>query len=279
MIIIAGGDSFVYGSELSDCRDNVTIDQYGHSSKTFTGLLAKNLSYNCVAWPGYANESIARTVMAEINRHENCGVVVCWTFPGRYEFRFSYDTRQRKSPWFAFNSWTVQDPKNLSQHFLQDNCRIEEVFEKHHIVAKQSGTAHFAKTFYEHVGNSEYWEVYVGLKEIVFLQNYLKIKQIPYLFTCADNSLLNNYTIQNADEFISSLYNQIDMQHWFWFPPGQHQGETTSPRGFYQWAMENKYPVGTTHPLDEAHYDAAKLMEGKFNELVKKPLEQNTIRN
>jgi hypothetical protein len=45
---------------------------------------------------------------------------------------------------------------------------------------------------------------------------------------------------------------------------------TTDPRGFYQWARENKYPVGTTHPLEAAHADAAKLMQEKFNELVKK---------
>ena len=43
--------------------------------------------------------------------------------------------------------------------------------------------------------------------------------------------------------------------------------------------MENKYPVGTTHPLEEAHQEAAKLIKEKFNELVTKPLEQNTIRN
>ena len=85
--------------------------------------------------------------------------------------------------------------------------------------------------------------------------------------------------IQNADKYISSIYEQIDFNNWFWFPQGHQANETQDPRGFYQWALENKYPVGTTHPLEEAHQAAAELIKEKFNELVKKPLEQNSIRN
>jgi hypothetical protein len=53
------------------------------------------------------------------------------------------------------------------------------------------------------------------------------------------------------------------------------------PRGFYQWALEHKYELAPKdkHPLECAHYDAALLMKGKFNELVKKNLQQNSIRN
>jgi hypothetical protein len=43
--------------------------------------------------------------------------------------------------------------------------------------------------------------------------------------------------------------------------------------------VENKYPIGTTHPLEEAHTAAAKLIKEKFNEMVTKSLEQNKIRN
>jgi hypothetical protein len=138
--------------------------------------------------------------------------------------------------------------------------------------AKATGVADFAQTFYAHVGSTEYWEVYSSLKEIVYLQNYLKVNNIPYMFTCADNSLLYNYTVNQADSVINSLIMQIDMTKWFWFPAGTQANETCDPRGFYQWAKENKYPIGTTHPLEQAHADAAKLMQEKFNELVKKSL-------
>ena len=273
MIIVAGGDSFVYGSELADCQDNVTANIYGPSASTFTALVAKDAEYKCLAWPGYANDSIARTVIAECNKNKRCGVIVSWTFPGRYEFRFNYNTGQRKSPWYAFNSWTIKNPDEVVKQFNKDNHYIAEIFKKNHATAKETGVSEFAKIFYEHVGNSEYWEIYSGLKEIVYLQNYLKVNNIPYLFTCADNSVLYNYTCNNADEYIASLKDQIDMNNWFWFPAGTKGSETRTPRGFYQWALENKYPIGTTHPLEQAHVDAAKLIQEKFNELVQKYLE------
>ena len=284
MILVAGGDSFVYGSELKDCLDAIDRNdekknRYGHSVNTFSALLAQDLEYVCVAWPGYSNESIARTVIAECSQLNNCGVIVSWTFPGRYEFRFNYDTRQKKSPWFSFNSWTIQKPENIFKNFKKTHTGIQGIFEENYNNSLITGTNYFAQVFFEHVGNSEYWEIYSSIKEILYLQNFLKSKKIPYLFTCADNSLFYNFTVQNADKYISSIYEQIDFNNWFWFPQGHTANETKQPRGFYQWALENKYPVGTTHPLEEAHQAAAELIKEKFNELVTKPLEQNSIRS
>jgi hypothetical protein len=115
--------------------------------------------------------------------------------------------------------------------------------------------------------------VYSSLKEIVYLQNYLTNVQVPYLFTCVDNKILYNFTVSNPDENIKSLLSQIDDKNWFWFPPGTKSNETTDPRGFYQWALENKYPIGATHPLEQAHVAAAELIQEKFNDMVKKHLE------
>jgi hypothetical protein len=92
------------------------------------------------------------------------------------------------------------------------------------------------------------------------------------MFTCADNSIVENYTIRNADSIISSIYGQLDKSKWFWFEPGTGGHETPLPRGFYQWALESRFPIGTTHPLEEAHTEAAMLMKDKFNELVKTPV-------
>ena len=268
MIIIAGGDSFVYGSELQD-------SERSYSRNTFPALLSVGHDYNCVAWPGYGNDSISRTVIAECHKHkDHCAVLVTWTFPGRYEFRFNYNTAQKKSPWYSFNHWTIEDQiDNIKKQFkLQDNNTIQAQIGTINR-AKSSGIVEFAKTFFKHVGSSEYWEIYSTLKEIVYLQNYLKMNSIPYMFTCADNSILYNYTIYNSDEFIISLYQQIDVDNWVWFPPGTGVDQTNTPRGFYQWAVENKYPMGTTHPLEQAHEDAATLLKGKFDELVKEHIQ------
>jgi hypothetical protein len=260
-MIIAAGDSFVYGSELQS------------PANTFTALLGAD---ECVAWPGFGNDSIARTAIERCEQGVVDGVVVSWTFPGRYEFRFAYDTKQKKSPWYSINAWTIKsDLNSIKEEFVTDNNVILEQQKQTIERARATGVADFAETFYKHVGGSEYWEIYSSLKEIVYLQNYLVLKDIPFMFTCADNSIFNNYTVDTADSIIASLLNQIDHDRWFWFPKGQGSNQTKTPRGFYQWAVENKYPIGTTHPLEQAHIDASKLMQGKFNELVKKHLQSH----
>ena len=267
MTIVAGGDSFVFGHELKDCGKNP-------SKNTFTALLGADV---CVARGGYSNNAIARTVMSECSRHQdNLGVIVSWTFSSRFEFRFAYSTGQVSSPWYSINAWTIEDNfENIKSEFVTENEAIFNSQVETIKRAQSTGVQDFAKTFYKHVGSTEYWEIYTTLKEIVLLQNYLKLRNIPYMFTCADNQIVKNYTVDNADVHISALYNQIDFDHWFWFPPGTGANQTETPRGFYQWAVENKYPVGTTHPLEQAHIDASTLMQGKFNELVTKHLQSN----
>lgn len=269
MIIVAGGDSFVYGSELADCNDT-------YSKNTFSSLLSDNNEYICAAWPGFGNDSIARTVVntCESQKGKELFVIVSWTFPGRYEFRFSYDTGQRTSPWYTIAHWSIQDDISaIEKEYVTKNDSVLKIQQEHINKAKTTGVNDFAKVFYKHIGSSEYWEIYSSLKEVVYLQNYLKANNIPFLFTCADNILFYSYTIKNADDSLRSLIGQIDHNTWFLFPEGHGANQTENPRGFYQWAKENKYPIGTTHPLEQAHSDAAQLMKDKFNELVQKSLE------
>ena len=94
--------------------------------------------------------------------------------------------------------------------------------------------------------------------DILELQQYLESHNIPYLFTCADNCVVTNNS-------------RIKWENWYLFPAGIEPGDTSTPRGFYQWAVENKYSIGEDgHPLEQAHKDAAKLIKEKFNELVTK---------
>lgn len=274
MLVLGSGDSFVYGSELTDCRDNHLIDAYGHSNSTFPALLSREYEYDCVAWPGYGNDGIARTTVeyCENNKDKDIFVITSWTFPGRYEFRFSYDTKQRKSPWHTITPWTTLTSDETEREYHNYDSLVGLIHDVHVSRAKATGLYDFTKTFYQHVGSSEYWEIYSSLREIVYLQNYLKLNNIPYMFTAADNSIFYNHTTSNPDTVIASLVSQIDNENWFWFPAGVGPQDTQNPRGFYQWAVENKYPVGTTHPLEEAHYAATALIQGKFNELVKKHL-------
>ena len=263
MIIVAGGDSFVYGSELQS------------PNNTFSALISKNYDYRCVAWPGIGNDGISRRVINEVNKNlpNKIFVIVNWSFPGRYEFKFTYDTGQRTREWCAITPWTTKEIETVEKEFKTKKDDVVNDHIRSLNRAKHTGIYHFTETFYKHVGSSEYWEIYSSLKEIAYLQNYLTTMQVPYLFTCVDNRILYNLTASDPDENIKSLLDQIDDKNWFWFPSGTKSNETTNPRGFYQWAAENKYPFGTTHPLEQAHKDAAKLIQEKFNDMVKKHLE------
>jgi hypothetical protein len=159
-MIIVGGDSFIYGSELADCNGSL-------SQSTFSALLTKGQEYNCVAWPGFGNDSIARTVIAACEQYSdrNKAVLVSWTFPGRYEFRFNYLTKQRTLHWYAINSWNIEDGENIKKYFRNFNQDIFDAQMRHIDSAKETGVHDFAKVFYQHVGSSEYWETYSTLKE------------------------------------------------------------------------------------------------------------------
>lgn len=222
-MIIAVGDSFVYGNELADC------DGTSHSFSTYSAKLAGEF-YLCCARAGSANSALSRMAIEALSTADHAGLLITWTYPQRAEFRFDDE-------WTSINSWHTDQPE-------------------------------FSKEYFKHVGNSEYYEIYSTLKEILFVQQYCQIRNIPYMMLTADNTfyLHENY-LRRRDRYIDSLFNSIDWSHWFWFD---------GVKGFYTWARDNKYTMGAHgHPLEQAHSDAAKLMEDKFNELVKKPLGKN----
>ena len=321
MIIVANGCSFIYGNELSDMRYT------GSPSRlTYPALLSRGHEYYCVATGGASNQAITRTTMDACRTYQPDFVFVQWTFPNRYEFRFDFYTGQKKSPWYDINAWAIKDIDKLHEIEQEFHTQNDGILQTQINTIKKdiaSGVSDFAKAYYKYIAINEYWEVYSTLKEIVLLQNYLKAHNIGYLFTTADNCILNNWTIETntqkrrtstplgfqpwpindedvkLDDTILTLYEEIDFDKFWWFPvPSPYTNknqrpewwpkgygswdnerniwveedgsepvidEDLQPRGFYQWAVENKYPVGTTHPLDEAHAAAAKLLRETFN--------------
>lgn len=240
-ILIAGGDSFTWGSELSDCNTNQ------HSNNTWSALLAHKLgmSYACVALPGSSNGSIARRVMraCENNRHKhNIAVAVMWTFANRFEFRFTQDTGERDAPWYSITPWTHESAVDrIKSHFVNNNADILQHHVDHNRKMQHSGISDFAKNYYMHVGDSEVWEYYTTYKEILFLQQYLVANKIPYVFTHVEPLFIE----QSVDPDLTVVRDQIDLKRFYEFD------------GFYRWASENNYQFGTTHPLEPAHIDFA----------------------
>jgi hypothetical protein len=273
MILVAGGDSLVFGSELSD-----QIDQLP-STQTFPAQLAKlaGLEYVTTAFPGNANSAISRMTLRKCQELQQRGkkfaVLIMWSFVSRYEFRFNYQTRQRNSPWYSISPWTIEsDLKKISDSYFTPNSGIEYQQLENILTARNTGVADFASVFYKHVGDSEYYEMYCSFREFIFMQDYLKLNGIPYIFLTAGNTFYQheNY-FRSQDAWLSDLYQLIDWDRWFFFP-ATSVSPTQEPKGFFHWATENKYPMGTTHPLEAAHADAVKIIQEKFNELVAKNL-------
>ena len=271
MIIVAGGDSFIWGSELKDCPHHGIN---GYSRSTWIANLAKeqNIDYACVAQAGCGNTIIARNVVNFCERHQDVFPIVQWTWPYRFDFKV---INTNKNGWETLGPWQA-DEEHRPGDELPEGDALFNYAEEYKQKAKKTGINELANTFFKYVGSGEYWPVYSTLKEIIFLQSYLKGRSIPYLFSCVDaTSIFYNYTTEKEkDPYINDLLNQIDMDSWGFFPPGTGWGETKTSRGFYQWAVENKYDIAPGgHPLVQAHLDASKLMQEKFNELVKKHIQ------
>ncbi len=261
--IIAGGCSFTFGHELSDDVDGKTP-----SKNTWAyGLIGKNgiegsEEYICTAHPGSGNSGIARRVFEAVSQNEDIkGVVVMWSFLSRYDWAMPRHRDLEKTRWASISPWDTNAGSEEAYRNVQGSETQHEQWNKRREIFKETGVRDFAESIYKYAAN-EYHETYLSWKSIIWLQNILDKKKIPYMFTLADNSLFYRAFKQHKDQdgLLKALYNEIDFTKWFSF------GERMM--GFNQWALLEDYPRGTTHPLDEAHQDAVKLMLPTFYKLI-----------
>lgn len=250
-ILIAGGDSFTYGNEL----DDATPSRF--SIRTWASSLADHLemSYSCTAWGGHGNSAIARRTMTSCQKHIDQGndifVTVMWSFPSRYEFRFRYDTHERDAPWYTITPWTHERDQNvILDAFKNFKETIFDHYKRNQLTAQSTGLADFSEHFFKDVGDSEYYELYTTVKEMVFLQEWLKQRNIKYMYTYVDECIFEHNT--QIDSYLKTLYDSLDLTKIY--RPGEFCG-------FFKWAQEGGYPFGATHPLEPAHQDfASKLL-------------------
>ena len=229
-VLIAGGDSFTYGSELPS------------QDHAWANLLATRKGWNIcnTARPAASNSSIRRNVMNAVNKYKDLDlfVAVMWSFPNRYEFRFAYDTGHIDSPWYSVNPWTYND-QNFADHFHNKDDEVLQAQQANRANAEATGISDFAKSYVENVAQTEYWELYTSWCEIVMLQNYLDNQDIPYRFLCVDNSLLESNC--EIDTTLTTLRQSIN---WF-----------AHDEGMYNWAKRTEQQFYTTHPHESAHVE------------------------
>lgn len=147
--VIAFGDSFTYGHELSDCPTN---NYPTHSNLTYAALTAKHFSkdYQCRAVGTSANNAISRHVIESITSidHDDL-VLVMWSFPIRRELLSGTE----------YCSLTPGD--------LYD----------------------FSKQYFQYLNTDPVYLIKESLKEIYIAQTLFEQKSINYIFMSADTGL------------------------------------------------------------------------------------------
>jgi len=256
---IAGGCSFTFGHELSDDMNGKTP-----SKMSWAHLLKSNSQneYVCTARPGSGNSGIARRVFEAVSNNKNIEcVVVMWSFLSRYDWAMPRHKDLEKTRWVSISPWDTNTGTEEAFRQLTGSETQQEQWRTRRQIFEETGVKPFAESIYKHAAN-QYHETYLSWKSIIWLQNILEKKNIPFMFTLADNSLFYDEFKEHKDQdsFMNALYQEIDFTKWFSF------GERML--GFNQWALIEDYPRGTTHPLDEAHRDAVKLMLPTFNKLI-----------
>jgi hypothetical protein len=257
--LIAGGCSFTFGHELSD-------DEQGKipSKKSWAYGLKTGPSdeYICTAHPGSGNSGIARRVFnAVANDTDIKCVVVMWSFLSRYDWAMPRHRDLEDTRWTSISPWDTNAGNEEAFRSLAGSETQQEHWRTRKGIFKETGVKPFAEAIYRYAAN-QYHETYLSWKSIIWLQNILEKKKIPFMFTLADNTLFYDEFKQHKDQdpFMNALHGEIDLTKWFSF------GERMM--GFNQWASLNGYEYATTHPLDLAHQDAVKLMLPTFNKLI-----------
>lgn len=257
-ILLSGGCSFTFGNELSD--DNGKDP----SCNSWSAILARDVKaeYICLAKGGIGNPAIARRIFSYISSYPGKDVFVTamWSFPSRYDWAMPRHKVLEGTRWATITPWDTADNQAEVQKTLANSEPKLEEWKRRRDDIESTGVGPFADAIYRYAAN-EYHEAYLSWKSIVWLQNILEKKKIPYMFTLADNSLFwrELEPLNKLDPLLNSLYNEIDFHKWIVF--GERQ------MGFNQWSLLNDYPRATTHPLDTAHADAALLMKDKFLKL------------
>jgi hypothetical protein len=231
-VLISGGDSFTAGNELPS-------PEHG-----WPALLTERRGWNhCpTARGGNSNSAIRREVMNAVHKYRELDlfVAVMWSFPNRYEFRFTYDTGQKDSPWYSINPWTHND-QNFADHFhnMDEDVLVHQKANRKN--AEQRGMSKFARMYVDQVADSEYWELYTSWCEIVMLQNYLLENNIPFRFMYVDDSLFACSVPMDAT--LTTLRASI------------HSDCFINNEGMFNWAKRTEQQFYTTHPRESAHVE------------------------
>jgi hypothetical protein len=224
--LLAAGCSFIFGNELAD------QSKAEASNSTFPALLAHDLglNYQCVAVPGSGSDSHVRQVIEHFDQDTEL-VVVAWSYAGRFEFNFD------EVGWQEILHVSYKPP------------HLKKIIEP------------FSRQFYSQLTGHYKWYHYV--KDILFLQQWLTAKGVPYLF-CGMDPDFDKKAIK--DSMFQTLCADINFDNWFFWKIGKQKNF-----GFRKWTLEMqktdaRYAIGMQdhHPLEHAHRESFNLIKAQL---------------
>lgn len=261
-IVISGGDSFTFGSELS--KD----DMHPHE-ECWANLVAQQIGKRHIntAKGGRSNSFISRRVLKQIENAEKANipsnkifVQVMWTFTSRHEIGLGQHYDDYDSPWAWINQFSSinEVESDWFQRLKINNANIKNVEKQlrdRYRKNRDLGIVDYAKSYNRVTQGTVLNNIYISLKDILLLQSLLEIKKIRYLFLYNDYYCYEDLNfrpeIAAGKEYITMYRNLIKFDNWFKFPDAY---------GIKDWARKNNYEFATTHPLHQAHADAADLI-------------------
>jgi hypothetical protein len=263
--LIAGGDSFTWGSELPDQYLDHLVNLPSKSTWAARISQRHGWDYSCAAKPGCGNNSITRRIISEINKrpNEELYVAVMWTYTHRSEIRLRnihpYNSVVRDplvsarfdidNFWINLNAWHGLSFEEKMEYFPKDiHPERYEFFREQHNTMTDIGITDASRYFYAPTGDT-YYHQYNFLKEINLLQFYLQNKNIKYFFCLATDEILNPVP-EVVNE--SGLWESINWDKFY------------RDATFHQWSSH--YPKCGSHPGIEAHHDWEQLIVSKVTE-------------
>lgn len=270
-LVISAGDSFTFGAEME------TDNSVNPNPMSWANLVAKRIGKHHinVARSGRSNSYIVRHVLHQMQTALSEGisptdmfVQVMWTFVDRHEFAIGLPTGEYDSPWMYITPYSDVD-ETESEWFqgVDQNLptwqTVYNSLKSFYNKNKQLGIVDFSKHFRKLTQSTHENDSYTSLKEVLLLQNTLKLHNIPFVFSYVNCHVMNGLFSDAPNEcYLKSTRSLIDKESWFKFP-----GDFQEYVGFDDWAKNNNYPYGTSHPLESAHSDAAELMVDYIQQL------------
>lgn len=225
--VVAFGDSFTRGDELTDCPTQSVDNPIAYSTKTWPTLIAKllNCDYKCYALGGAGNQWISWQIASRIKQDTLC--IVNWTWFERFDY-IDIET----------DFWRTTHPQHEDKlnHYFYRNL------------------------------DSDIWNLHRNLQQIHSTIFFLKQNNINFIMTCLDthyNLTYNDMRSQGPGTIawtnsISGLQEQVlpyivDFEGMTFLEWSKHNSFELGPNG---------HPLEEAH-AEAAKYINTHVMKGK----------------